>query len=109
MQPQLQPHRSIRAIAKDANELQELASNTGGKDYLAPNGPGGLEVLASEIARGLKTQYLVGYKSTNKAKDGKRRGVKVKVESPDPSVKLKVWTKSGYYAAKEKASARTSN
>ena len=95
-------------IPKDANELQELASNTGGKDYISPNAQGGLAVQALEIARGLKTQYLVGYKSTNAAKDGKRRGVKVKVESPDPSLKLKVWTKSGYYATKEKAPARTS-
>ena len=67
-----------------------------------------MTVLALEIGRGLKTQYLVGYKSTNAAKDGKRRGVKVKVESPDPALKLKAWTKSGYYAAKEKAPARTS-
>src|SRR5262249_19256971 len=40
-------------ITKDANELQELASNTGGKDYLAPNAQGGVAALALEIARGL--------------------------------------------------------
>ena len=59
--------------------------------------------IATEIARALKTQFLIGYKSTNTAKDGKRRGVKVKVNPPDGSPKLKVWTKAGYYAPKEKA------
>jgi Ca-activated chloride channel homolog len=95
-------------IPKDASNLEELASNTGGRDFLASNSQGGVDAVASEIARALKTQYLIGYKSTNAAKDGKRRGVKVKVNPPEGSPKLKVWTKSGYYAPKEKAT-KTSN
>jgi hypothetical protein len=50
---------------------------------------------------------LIGYKSTNAAKDGKRRGVKVKFNPPDGSPKLKVWTKAAYYAPKEKAPKTT--
>ena len=89
---------------KDASNLGDLASSTGGHDYLASNSQGGVDAIASEIARGLKTQFLIGYKSTNTATDGHRRGVKVKVNPPDGSPKLKVWTKSGYYASKEKQS-----
>jgi len=95
-------------IPKDASNLGDLASSTGGHDYLASNSQGGVDVIATEIARALKTQFLIGYKSTNTAKDGKRRGVKVKVNPPEGSPKLKVWTKSAYYAPKEKA-PKTSN
>jgi Ca-activated chloride channel family protein len=90
-------------IPKDASNLADLASATGGHDYLASNSQGGVDVIATEIAHALKTQFLVGYKSTNTAKDGKRRGVKVKVNPPEGSPKLKVWTKAAYYAPKEKA------
>ena len=94
-------------IPKDASNLEELASNTGGHDFLASNSQGGVNAIATEIARALKTQFLIGYKSTNTAKDGKRRGVKVKVNPPEGSPKLKVWTKAGYYAPKEKAPKTT--
>ena len=82
-------------IPKDASNLGDLASATGGHDYLASNSQGGVDAIATEIARALKTQFLIGYKSTNTATDGKRRGVKVKVNPPDGSPKLKVWTKAG--------------
>jgi Ca-activated chloride channel family protein len=95
-------------IPKDASNLGDLASATGGHDYLASNSQGGVDAIATEVARALKTQFLVGYKSTNTAKDGKRRGVKIKVNPPEGSPKLKVWTKAAYYAPKEKA-AKTSN
>jgi len=94
-------------IPTDANNLNLLASTTGGKDYQAPNSEGGINAIAIEVARALKTQYLLGYKSTNTAKDGKRRGVKVKVNTPEGSPKLKVWTKSSYIAPKEKSPSTT--
>jgi hypothetical protein len=46
-------------------------------------------------------QYLIGYRSTNNAKDGKWRTLKVSVESPENGPKLKARVKRGYYAAKE--------
>ena len=94
-------------IPKDASNLADLAKGTGGLDYLASNSQGGVDAIATEIARALKTQVLVGYKSTNTAKDGKRRGVKVKVNAPEGSPKLKVWTKAAYYAPKEKTPKTT--
>jgi Ca-activated chloride channel family protein len=87
-------------IHRDGIVLEDLARMTGGRMYSAPNAARGVEAICAEIARGLKTQYLVGYKSTNAAKDGKRRGVRVKVNSPEGSPKLNVWTKAGYYAPK---------
>jgi Ca-activated chloride channel family protein len=87
-------------IPTDENTLDELAGATGGHAYLAPNAQGAVDAIATEVARALKTQFLIGYKSTNTATDGHRRGVKVKVNPPDGSPKLKVWTRSGYYAPK---------
>jgi len=88
-------------VHRDANVLGDLATMTGGRMYNAPNAARGVEALTAEIARGLKTQYLIGFKSTRPQHDGKRRGVKVKVSSPEGTPKLNAWTKAGYYARKE--------
>ena len=87
--------------SEPANVLELIAGLTGGRASLSGASSFAVEALCAELAQALKTQYLIGYRSTNTAKDGKRRGVKVKVSSADGSPKLNVWTKSGYYAAKE--------
>jgi Ca-activated chloride channel homolog len=89
-------------VHRDATVLEDLATWTGGRMYVSPVSSRTVETYCAEIARGLKTQYLVGYKSTNAARDGKRRGVKVKVNPPEGAPKLSVWTKSGYYAPKDR-------
>jgi len=86
---------------EEANVLDLMASVTGGQSTLAGASSFLLEKICADLAQALKTQYLIGYKSTNTAKDGHRRGVKVKVSSPPGSPKLTVWTKSGYYSQKE--------
>jgi len=88
-------------VHRDAIVLGDLASMTGGRMYNAPNAARGVEAIMAEVARGLKTQYILGFKSTRSETDGKRRGVKVKVSSPEGSPKLSVWTKAGYYTRKE--------
>jgi VWFA-related protein len=84
-----------------SNTLDLLASVTGGRAFVSADSSFIVEGQATELAQALKTQYLIGYKSTNTAKDGHRRGVKVKVSSPQGGPKLTVWTKSGYYSQKE--------
>jgi Ca-activated chloride channel family protein len=84
-------------VHRDGVVLDDVATMTGGRMYIVPNAPRTVEAQMAEIARGLKTQYIVGFKSP-RLPDGKRRGVKVKVDSPEGSPKLSVWTKAGYYA-----------
>jgi Ca-activated chloride channel family protein len=84
-----------------SNTLDLLAGVTGGQAIVSANSAFIVEAQANELAQALKAQYLIGYKSTNTAKDGHRRGVKVKVSSPPGSPKLTVWAKSGYYSQKE--------
>ena len=86
----------------EAIVLSDLGSMTGGEMYEVMNSARAVEAITAEIARGLKTQYLVGYRSTRPAHDGKRRGVKVKVNPPEDSPKLHVRTKSGYRTPKAK-------
>jgi VWFA-related protein len=87
-------------VHRDAIVLGDLATMTGGRMYNPGNAARMVEATMAEIARGLKTQYMVGFKSP-RLPDGKRRGVKVRVDSPEGSQKLSVWTKAGYYSRKE--------
>jgi len=87
-----------------SNTLDLLANVTGGRAYVSTDSSFLVENIAVELARALKTQYLIGYKSTNTKMDGHRRGVKVKVRPSSEDQKLSVWTKSGYYSKKEKES-----
>jgi hypothetical protein len=89
-------------VNRDAIVLGDVASMTGGRMSNAPNAARGVEALTAEIARGLKTQYLIGFKSTRPEHDGKRRGVKVKVSSPEGSPKLTAWSKNAYYTLKDR-------
>src|SRR5262245_39781786 len=88
------------AASESANALDLLSGVTGGRTSITNDSSFQVEALCTELAQALKTQYLIGYKSTNAALDGKRRGVKVRVNSPGGAAKLSVWTQSGYYAAK---------
>jgi len=97
---------SASAASDSANTLDLLAGVSGGRSSLTPDNSFSVEALCTELAQALKTQYLIGYKSTNSAQDGKRRGVKIKVSSP-PGSKFTVWTQSGYYAPKESKNKTT--
>jgi Ca-activated chloride channel family protein len=70
---------------------------SGGKAYLAKNLkdlPETVDRLASE----LRNQYVLGYYPTNGENDGKYRRVKVSLVPPDPSQRLHVAWRHGYYA-----------
>jgi Ca-activated chloride channel homolog len=48
----------------------------------------------------LKSQYIIGYESTNTSKDGKFRKVRVRVNPPAGMARLGVRTRDGYYGPK---------
>ena len=81
--------------------LHNLADVTGGTVYVADR----LENLGnafSKIAAELRSQYSLGYISTNQKKDGKYRKVTVKIDLPGCIVKAK----KGYYATAKKIGTR---
>jgi len=95
---QLGAGRTGRALVED------LADLTGGRAFF-PDSVYELEDICTKIAVELKNQYVIGYHSTNGAKDGKWRKVRLKVNPPKGIQRLNVRAKQGYYAASNDAPA----
>jgi VWFA-related protein len=74
--------------------LTSLASDTGGRAFLDTNDFG--EAFA-RVQRDMSAYYLLGYASTNLAKDGRFRRIQVKVRKPG----LHVEARAGYYADRD--------
>ena len=83
--------------------LEELASDAGGKAFFPASGAELNEILKL-IGYELRRQYLLGFKPTDSARDGKWHSVKVKVKLPpgaaQPGLSLYVRTRKGFYAPK---------
>ena len=77
--------------------IEELSELTGGQ-AMFPDSVYELEDICTKIAVELKNQYVIGYHSTNGAKDGKWRKLRVKVNPPKGIQRLNVRAKQGYYA-----------
>jgi len=77
--------------------IGELSEMTGGHAYRASVND--LEDICEKIALELKSQYVLGYASTNTSKDGKFRKISVRVSPPSGMAKLNVRTREGYFAA----------
>ncbi len=82
----------------DMKVLNGLAGATAGRAFYLENAHAGgrdlVDEAAAEVANELKQQYTLGYRPTNKRRDGSFR--QIKVELSDRS--LHVRTKGGYYA-----------
>jgi len=83
----------------DMKVLNTFADATGGRAYFLENAHRGgrdlIDEAAVEVANELKQQYTLGYRPSNRNRDGSFR--QIKVETADKS--LRVRTKRGYYAA----------
>jgi Ca-activated chloride channel family protein len=84
--------------------VEELTELTGGRAFF-PDSVYELEDICMKIAVELKNQYVIGYQSTNEAKDGKWRKLRLKVNPPKGIQRLNVRAKQGYYAPTNEASA----
>lgn len=83
------------------NFFEAISRGTGGRVLGAyANSATSMEKAAAQIARGLETQYLIGYRSTNPVMDGKWRRIRIVVEGVGVPM-LTAWTRSGYYAEKQ--------
>src|SRR5438105_4634531 len=78
--------------------IGDLAEMTGGHLYRASVND--LEETCEKIALELKNQYVIGYESTNRDKDGKFRKLRAKVTPPPGMTRLNVRARNGYFAAK---------
>lgn len=76
--------------------LNKLAVETGGRAFF-PKSLSEVEAIAQQISTDLRTQYSIGYYSTNGRRDGSFRTVKVQINSADKR-RLVARTRTGYYA-----------
>jgi len=86
------PKESNRA----RRDLETISQETGGIAYF-PSSLADVNNIAEEVARDIRNQYVVDYRSTKPASLGGYRTVHVEVEAPNHG-KLIVRTTKGYYA-----------
>jgi hypothetical protein len=67
-----------------------------------------MPAIAEQIAKDLRTQYVVYYTPSNSTKDGTFRSVKV-VINPKDNRKLTARTRQGYYARDPKSQPPAAN
>ena len=84
---------------KAVNLLNKLASETGGRAFF-PQSISELPRIASEIVRDLRTQYVIAYNPTNKARDGSYRAIRVAVADAAGHDKRIALTRGGRLAPK---------
>ncbi|HEX5080627.1 MAG TPA: VWA domain-containing protein [Blastocatellia bacterium] len=94
-----------KSPAKKAKDLlSRLAEDSGGKAYF-PKDVSEIPAIAAQIAKDLRTQYVVTYTPSNENRDGTFRTVQVNVNQG--SRKLIARTRRGYYARDEKGQLPT--
>ena len=77
--------------------LNELAEQTGGREYAVEN-IAELPDIAAKIGTELRNEYILGYTPKNQERDGKYRRVQVKLNQPRGLPPLKAYFRLGYYA-----------
>ncbi len=77
--------------------LNQMSELSGGRTFTVQN-INDLPDIATKISMELRNQYVLGYRPSNKGRDGKWRKIKVKLRPPKGLPPLTVFSKYGYYA-----------
>ncbi len=85
---------------KAVNLINRLAKETGGRAFF-PESLSELPQIAEEIVRDLRTQYVISYSPTNKARDGSYRAIRVTVADATGKDKRIALTRSGRISGRE--------
>ena len=94
---------SSRADIRHARRALELLSQeTGGIAYF-PRSMEQVDEIAAEVARDVRSQYTIGYRSTKPTTEPGFRHVQVTAESGKGTGKLSVRTRTGYFPTTTKA------
>ncbi len=80
--------------------MSDLAESTGGMSFTLDN-PNDLPLVANQIGRVLREQYVLAYHPKNAKHDGQWHKIKVKLLLPKGLPYLVVHAKNGYFAASE--------
>jgi Ca-activated chloride channel family protein len=86
-----------RDCRRAKRNIRKLAEVTGGMSYF-PTSIVEVENLCRRVAHDIRSQYVLGYYPTNRARDGSYRRVEVRINPPRGYKNLVARTRSGYYA-----------
>ena len=90
-----------REAARAKRALNDLAEATGGKTFF-PKDVEEVDMIASQVAHDIRSQYTIEYSPTNAAMDGTFRAIHIAVRAAgNPTVR----TRSGYYATPDAKTA----
>jgi VWFA-related protein len=90
----------------NVESLQSVTDETAGRAFF-PADVGELRAAFARIEQELRSQYLIAYTPTNKARDGKRRDVRVEIINPEiAKEKVRLSYRSYYYVRKSAAPQR---
>jgi VWFA-related protein len=82
-----------REAARARKALNDLAEATGGKTFF-PKEVLEVDSIARQVARDIRSQYVIEYSPANFKMDGSFRSIKITAKAPGTTVR----TRSGYYA-----------
>jgi len=94
LRPGRSQDRNRLAFSQATHLLTTLSQETGGQVHF-PNSLSELDSVYARVAEELRTQYTLGYVSSNKRRDGKWRRIVVRVPERED---LQIRHKIGYYA-----------
>jgi VWFA-related protein len=94
LRPGRSQDRNRLAFSQAAHLLTTLSQETGGQVHF-PNSISELDTVYARVAEELRTQYTLGYVSSNKRRDGKWRRIVVRIPERE---ELQIRHKIGYYA-----------
>lgn len=91
--------RSEPEIVWGPSLLNDIAETTGGRLFpIEVYNINQLPDVAAKISVELRNQYILGYRPSNKQRDGTWRKIKVKLNPPRGLPPLNTFARSGYYA-----------
>jgi VWFA-related protein len=94
-----------REAKKATRELSAIAEASGGAPYI-PKENNDIDKVCQQVAKDIRSQYIIEYNPVNAALDGSFRQIKVVASAPNrPTVR----TRTGYYATPEAAANTTSS
>ncbi|MCA1629656.1 MAG: VWA domain-containing protein, partial [Acidobacteria bacterium] len=98
-------HGTDMACKLDKKALRKVSEATGGRAFF-PLDDEQLAAAFAEINQELRTQYLVAYSPTNKARDNTYRRIRIEIANPRlRDQKIKLTYREGYFAAPPRAAA----
>jgi VWFA-related protein len=81
--------------------LSQVSERTGGRAFF-PLNEDELQIAFSQINDELRSQYVIGYSPTNKARDGSYRRIKIEITNSElRKRKVQLLYRQGYYAKKK--------